>query len=302
MVIKNFDELLERLRGQASVRRVALVAAEDIHALEALIDANKEGLVEPLLIGDEKRIRELLLELNCDASFEILDEKVPEEAAKMAVELAREGRVDFLMKGAIETSGLLRAVVDKEKGLGQGRLMSHFVMMEIPSYHKLFVTTDGGMVMYPGLVEKKEILLNALDTLWAMGYKEPKVAVLAAVEKLNPKMPETVDAAALKEMYLKGEIKDCIIEGPISYDLAMNRESSEIKGYSSPVAGDPDLLLVPNIAVGNIMSKALIYSAGGKMAGIVVGAKVPIVLTSRGSSAEEKFLSLALAALSSERS
>ena len=302
MVIKNFDELLERLRGQASVRRVALVAAEDIHALEALIDANKEGLVEPLLIGDEKRIRELLLELNCDASFEILDEKVPEEAAKMAVELAREGRVDFLMKGAIETSGLLRAVVDKEKGLGQGRLMSHFVMMEIPSYHKLFVTTDGGMVMYPGLVEKKEILLNALDTLWAMGYKEPKVAVLAAVEKLNPKMPETVDAAALKEMYLKGEIKDCIIEGPISYDLAKNRESSEIKGYSSPVAGDPDLLLVPNIAVGNIMSKALIYSAGGKMAGIVVGAKVPIVLTSRGSSAEEKFLSLALAALSSERS
>lgn len=302
MVIKNFDELLERLRGQASVRRVALVAAEDIHALEALIDANKEGLVEPLLIGDEKRIRELLLELNCDASFEILDEKVPEEAAKMAVELAREGRVDFLMKGAIETSGLLRAVVDKEKGLGQGRLMSHFVMMEIPSYHKLFVTTDGGMVMYPGLVEKKEILLNALDTLWAMGYKEPKVAVLAAVEKLNPKMPETVDAAALKEMYLKGEIKDCIIEGPISYDLAMNRESSEIKGYSSPVAGDQDLLLVPNIAVGNIMSKALIYSAGGKMAGIVVGAKVPIVLTSRGSSAEEKFLSLALAALSSERS
>lgn len=302
MVIKNFDELLERLRGQASVRRVALVAAEDIHALEALIDANKEGLVEPLLIGDEKRIRELLLELNCDASFEILDEKVPEEAAKMAVELAREGRVEFLMKGAIETSGLLRAVVDKEKGLGQGRLMSHFVMMEIPSYHKLFVTTDGGMVMYPGLVEKKEILLNALDTLWAMGYKEPKVAVLAAVEKLNPKMPETVDAAALKEMYLKGEIKDCIIEGPISYDLAMNRESSEIKGYSSPVAGDPDLLLVPNIAVGNIMSKALIYSAGGKMAGIVVGAKVPIVLTSRGSSAEEKFLSLALAALSSERS
>lgn len=302
MVIKNFDQLLERLRGQASVRRVALVAAEDSQALEALIHAYKEGLVEPVLIGDKKKIKYLLSELGSTASFEILDEGEPDQAARWAVELAREGKVDFLMKGAIETSGLLKAVVDKERGLGQGRLMSHFVMIEIPSYHKLFVTTDGGMVLYPSLEEKKEILLNSLDTLKAMGYKEPKVAVLAAVEKVNPKMPETVDAKALKDMYLSGEIEGCVIEGPISYDLAMNRQSSLIKGYSSPVAGDPDILLVPNIAVGNIMSKALIYSAGGKMAGIIVGAKVPIVLTSRGSSAEEKFLSLALAALSSERS
>ncbi len=174
--------------------------------------------------------------------------------------------------------------------------MSHVVFNEIPNYHKLLVLTDGGMMMYPDLDKKKQICENAVDTLRTLGYKMPKVAALAAVETVNPKMQETVDADALKRMNLENEITDCIIEGPISYDLTMSKASAEIKGFESPVTGDADIVLVPNITVGNVLGKSLIYSAGAKMAGFIVGAKVPIVLTSRGSSSEEKYLSLVLSA------
>ncbi|MBP2651655.1 MAG: phosphate butyryltransferase [Firmicutes bacterium] len=200
------------------------------------------------------------------------------------------------MKGKIQTADLLKAVVNKEKGLRTGSVMSHVVLHEIPTYHKLLVITDGGMMMYPNLAEKKQIIENAVNSLLSLGYDKPKVAVLAAVENVNPKMPEAVDAGLLKEMNQKGEIKNCIVEGPISYDLAMSKDAAKIKGYESPVTEDADILMVPNITVGNIMGKALVYSAGAKIAGFIVGAKVPIVLTSRGSSAEEKYLSLVLSA------
>jgi phosphate butyryltransferase len=177
--------------------------------------------------------------------------------------------------------------------------MSHVSIQEVPSYHKLLITTDGGMMMYPDLEQKKKIIENAVEVLHSLGYENPKVAVLAAVETVNPKMPESVDAGKLKEMNQNGEITGCIVEGPISYDIAMNKESGEIKGFVSPVAGDPDILIVPNITCGNILGKCLVYSAGAKMAGFIVGAKVPIVLTSRGSSSEEKYLSLVLSAAAS---
>lgn len=299
MVLKNFDEMLQKVRGLARKRTVALVAAEDKHALEAVLHAEKEGIVRPILVGDEGKIREILKELNATNEYEIYNEPDSNKAAYKAVELVRDNKADFLMKGKIETAGILKAVVDKEKGLGQGRLMSHFVLVEVPTYHKLLVTTDGGMVMYPTLDQKKEIIHNAVDTLLKLGYERPKVGVLAAIEKVNPKMPETIDADKLKEMNLKGEIENCIIEGPISYDLAMYKEAAKLKGYESEVAGDVDALIVPNITTGNVLGKALIYSANGKMAGIIVGAKAPIILTSRGSSAEEKFLSIALAAATS---
>lgn len=200
------------------------------------------------------------------------------------------------MKGKLQTADLLKAVVDKEKGLRTGNVISHVAILEIPAYRKLIAVTDGGMVMYPNLDEKKQILENSVNVFLAMGYECPKVAVLCAVETVNPKMPETVDADTLKNMNRDGEIKDCMVEGPISLDLTFNKESAEIKGYSSPVTGDADILLVPNITTGNIMSKALIEMAGATMAGMVVGAKVPIVLTSRGASSEEKYLSLVLSA------
>ena len=226
----------------------------------------------------------------------IIDVENDSAAAMKAVELINENKADFIMKGKIQTADLLKAVVNKEKGLRTGNIMSHFVFNEIPNYHKLIVTSDGGMMMYPDVNEKKQIIENAVNTLIAMGYENPKVAVLAAVEKVNPKMPESVDAGLLKEMNINGEIKNCIIEGPISYDLTMSKKSAEIKGYSSPIVGDADILIVPNITAGNILGKTLVYSAGVKMAGFIVGAKVPIVLTSRGSTAEEKYLSLVLSA------
>src|SRR5699024_7205537 len=185
---------------------------------------------------------------------------------------------------------------DKEKGIRTDRLMSHFAILEIPTYHKLLVITDGGMVMYPSLEEKKQIIQNAVDVMLSLDYKEPKIGVLTAVEKVNPKMPETVDAAELKKMNENGEIKNCIVEGPISYDLSMNKESAETKGFHSPVVGDVDILLTSNITAGNTLAKSLIYSGNSKMAGFIVGAKVPVVLTSRGSSTEEKYLSLVLSA------
>lgn len=297
MEFRTFEDLIKKVQNLDSKKKVAVVAAQDEHTLEAVFRAKKDNIVEPILIGDKQKIKEVL---------ERLHEGLPEEAiievnndaaaAAKAVELINGAKADFIMKGKIQTADLLRAIVNKEKGLRTGNVMSHVVIHELPTYHKLLAVTDGGMMMYPNLEEKKQIIENAVNTFIAMGYDEPKVAVLAAVETVNPKMPEAVDADLLKKMNENGEIKNCIVEGPISYDLTMSKESAEIKGFKSPVTGDADILIVPNITAGNILGKSLVYSAGAKMAGFIVGAKVPIVLTSRGSTAEEKYLSLVLSA------
>lgn len=297
MSIKDFDELIDKVKGFKEKKKVAIVAAEDEHTLEAVFRAVENNIVEPVLIGNEGKVREILKKINRSLNDKNII-NVPDDAAAAykGVELAAKGDVDFIMKGKIQTADLLRAVVDKEKGLRTGNAMSHFVINEIPSYHKLLVTTDGGMMTYPDLNQKKQILENAVNVLLDLGYDKPKVAVLAAVEKVNPKMPESVDAGKLKEMNQNGEITNCIVEGPISYDLTMSKESAQIKGYNSPVTGNADILIVPNITAGNILGKSLVYSAGARMAGFIVGAKVPIVLTSRGSSSDEKYLSLVLCA------
>ena len=220
------------------------------------------------------------------------------EAAKTAVRLIREGKGDFLMKGRMQTADLLKQVVNKETGLQVGKIMSHVALFQVPRYHKLVIVTDGGMMVHPDLEQKVKILNNAVDTLHAMGYEEPKVAVLCAAEKLNKKAPESVDAAAMKEMYLNGEITGCIVEGPISYDIAISKEIADFKKFESPVAGDVDIFIMPEIAAGNMLGKAWVLNGDGTgmMAGLIVGAKVPVVLTSRGSSAEEKFYSIVFAA------
>lgn len=301
MEIKNFNQLIKKVQKFETKKRVAVVAAHDEHTLEAVFKACENNIVDPILIGDAPKIKNILSNLNESiADRAIIDVASDSLAAYKAVELVNRGELDFIMKGKIQTADLLRAVVDKEKGLRTGNIMSHFVIIEVPNYHKLIVTTDGGMVMYPTLEQKKQIINNAVNTLISMGYEKPKVAVLAAVEKVNPKMPETIDANELKKMNQNGEIKNCIIEGPISYDLTMSKESAKIKGYTSPVAGDADILIVPNITAGNILGKCLTFSAGAKMAGFIVGAKVPVVLTSRGSTSEEKYLSLVLSAASAK--
>lgn len=297
MVYNDFDQLIEKVKNFPTMKRVAVAAAEDEHTLEAVFKARSEGIVEPILVGNKEKIKEIIKSMG--ESFQ--DENIHNandvvESAELAVKLVNENKADFLMKGILETATLLKAIVNKETGLGTGKIMSHFVIQKIPSYHKMLVTTDGGMMMYPTLEQKKAILENAVDTLIAIGYDKPKVAILAAVEKVNPKMPETLDADALAKMNQNGEIKNCIVEGPLSFDIAIDKEIAQIKGFSSEVAGDADILIVPNITAGNILGKSLVVAAKAKMAGFIVAAKVPIVLTSRGSSSEEKYLSIVMSA------
>lgn len=297
MVIRNFDELIRKVWNFDKKRKVAVVVAEDQHTLEAVFKAKEDNILDPILIGNKDRIKKILDTKNYSLEDEsIIDVEDEVAAAYKGVELVKMNRADFIMKGKIQTADLLKAVVHKEKGIRTGNLMSHFAILEVPTYHKLLVITDGGMVMYPDKEEKKQIIENAVGILTALGYEKPKVGILSAVEKVNPKMQETVDADELKQMNQKGQIKDCVIEGPISYDLAMNRQSAEIKGFNSPVAGDVDILITPNMTSGNVLAKSLIYSGNSKMAGLIVGAQVPIVLTSRGASTEEKYLSLVLSA------
>lgn len=297
MIFHNFEELIQANRRTKTTKAVAVAAAEDRHTLEAACRAKKNNIAEPILVGDKDQIIAGLAAINEQISdYQIFHTKTAADAAAKAVSLVNEGKADFLMKGKIQTADLLHAVLDKDQGLSTGRVMSIIAFFQLPGYHKLLAITDGGMMMYPNLDEKIQIIQNAVGVYHAFGILNPKLAVLTAIENVNPKMPETVDAAALKHMNIVGEITGCIIEGPISYDLAMSREAAMLKCYESPVSGDPDILIVPNISTGNILSKALVVSAGAIMAGFVIGAKVPVALTSRGSSAEEKYLSLVLSA------
>lgn len=297
MELKNFKELIDKVQNNESKKRVVVAAAHDEHTLEAVFKAKNDKLVEPVLIGDKNKIIEILKKLSIDFDEnKIINTENDIEAAEKTVALINEGHADFIMKGKLQTADLLKAVVNKEKGLRTGNVMSHVAILEIPAYHKLIAVTDGGMMMYPNAEEKKQIIENAVDVFLAMGYECPKVAILAAVETVNPKMPEAVDADILKKMNQNSEIKNCVIEGPISVDLTFNKESAKIKGYESPITGEADILIAPNITTGNIMSKALLEFANATMAGMIVGAKVPIVLTSRGATTEEKYLSLVLSA------
>lgn len=301
-VCHSFAELIERSKGAEVKSRLVIAAAGDEHTLDAVVRARREGIIEPVLVGDKKIIDTVLSELGETIPEEnIYDVPDITEAAEKAVSLVREGRGDFLMKGKMDTAVILRAVVNKEHGLGKGGVMSHFSAFEVPGYHKLLLPVDGGMVTYPTLEQKKCIIENTVGALLAMGYDCPKVGVLACVEKVNPKMPETLEARELQEMNAAGEIKNCIVEGPISYDCAMSREIAEFKGYESRISGDVDILVAPNIHAGNIMGKMLAVTCGAKMAGFIVGAKCPVVMTSRGSSAEEKYLSIVIAANAIER-
>ena len=264
-----------------------------------MLEAKNEGIAQPILVGDAGEIKKILgsMGLNC-SDFDIVDAPgTPADAAVKAVEVIKAGDANFLMKGMIETTDLLRPVVKKENDLRTGRTMSHLAFNKFDAYHKVIVNTDGGMCTYPDLQKKKEIVINAVETLRTLGYELPKVACLCCKETPDEKMPETMDARALKEACEAGELGQCFVEGPVSYDIAMSREFAATKKFNCPHVEDFDIVLQPNIHAANIMGKCWLVSCRAKMAGIVVGAKVPIVLTSRGSSAEEKYLSIALAGM-----
>lgn len=297
-MIKNFDELKEMLRKEPVKRTVAVVAAQDEHTLEAVVMAHKDGLVEPVLLGEEEKIHKILKKLDHDEA-DILIENIPDpsECAERACILAREGKADCIMKGKIETGKLMKVLVNKEKGIRKNKVMSLLAFMESPNYHKVFAITDVGLLTYPNKDQKKAAIENAVEAFHALGVENPKVAILAAVEKVNPKMPETVDADEIKREGVAG----CTIEGPISYDLAMDLNSAKIKGYESPVAGDADLLVVPDIVSGNIAAKTITVLGGGRTGGTVLGGLVPVLLVSRSATADDKFMSIVISALVGRR-
>jgi phosphate butyryltransferase len=298
MTLRDFQHLTDLVRGRTRGGRVAVVEAQDMHTLEAVLAAHDQGLADPLLLGRAPEVAAALICLGRDPlEFRIVEAGSPVDSSRKAVALVRAGEADSILKGAVQTADLLRAVVDRDAGLRlEGRIMSHVVLNEVPGIPRLLVTTDGGMNPNPDLLQKKGILENAVEVLRRLGYASPRVAVLSAAEVVNEKIASSLEAEELKRMNQAGEIRDCRVEGPISFDLAVSSASAREKGYNSEVAGAADILLAPDMTAGNILGKALVYAAGARMAGLVVGASAPIVLTSRGSSADEKFLSLVLSA------
>ena len=290
IVYKTFENLSN---FSSAEKTLVVAAAHDSHTLEAVFIAEKELKLRYILVGDREKIISLSSELGCSPEDEsIVDGANDISCAHIAVSLIKEGNGDALMKGTLETKTLLKAVLEKESGIRDSGTLSHLAILEVPSYQKLIGITDGGMIPNPTLEQKADIVRNAAGFFGKIGYEHPKVAVLCASESVSTKIGETVDAAELQEMCRSGGLGDCLLEGPLSFDIAVSRESALIKGFSSEISGDVDILLVPNITVGNVLAKGLIYWAGAKMAGVILGARVPIVLTSRGASTEEKLLSI----------
>ena len=298
MAYRTLEEIIEKYKNVITQSRVAVAAANDDHTLGAVKKAMDEGIVKPLLVGDKEKILEVCAQVGLDVPEEdIYDVKDNGEAAAKAVALINEGKADFLMKGKLETSDYLRAVVNKEHGLRKGSTISVFTAHATDCYHKLLVPVDGGLCTYPTLEQKKDIIQNTADALVALGYDCPKVGVVCCKETADPKMPETMDAAELKAMNQRGEITNCIVEGPISFDCATSKEVAEFKGFDSPCAGDCDILLAHDIHAGNIMGKMLSVLCKSKLGGFLVGTTAPVIFSSRGSSSEEKYLSICLAAI-----
>ena len=301
MTYATFEQLESQVFKKAKKRRVAVVEAADAHVLEAVRHAVEVGLVEPLLFGKRTEVEAKLAAMDLDiTAWEIVDSPDPANSALQAGIAVKEGRADFILKGLIATGQLLKGLLKEETGFRTGRLISHMNIVQLRTYPKLLALCDAAINIAPTLEQKKDILQNAVDALTRMGITQPKVAVLASAETVNEKMPESVDAAALKRMNEQGEITGCVVEGPISYDLAVCRESAETKGYESPVAGDADLLVCPNIVTANVLIKCLRHSAEALTAGIVIGGRVPVVLNSRAASAEDKYRTMILAASATE--
>ena len=299
MVLKNMNDL-KRLLDGGTVKKLVLAAADDQHSLGAVLRAWKENIIDPILVGDEAGIRSICTSNNYDITgITIINEPDTEKAVETAVRMVHNKEANVLMKGKIGSATLLRCVLNKEWGLRTGNLLSHFALFEVDTYPKVIAVTDVAMNIAPKLQDKIAIVNNSVACLNKLGYKMPKVAVLGAVEMVNENMQATLDAALLSKMNQRDQIKNCIIDGPLAFDNAVSLESAQLKGIKSEVAGDTDLLLMPDIEVGNVLYKSLVFFAKAKVASIILGALVPIVLTSRSDSEQAKFDSILLAAAAS---
>ena len=297
-MIKSFEDVL-KIAKERGPKTVAVACAQDVDALMAVENARKEGIVEGILVGDGAAIKTIASDKGIDLNnYELIDLPDLAEASLKAVELVSSGKAHMVMKGLVDTAIILKAVLNKEVGLRTGNVLSHVAVFDIPAYHKLLLVTDAAMNIAPDLEAKKQIIENSLVVANALDVDEPKVAVVCAKEKVNPKMPATVDAGELVKMNEEGTLKGCIVGGPFALDNAVSKEAAKLKKIDHPAAGDADILLCPNIESGNIAYKALSFLVGdSKNAGIIVGAKAPVVLTSRADDEQTKLNSIALGTL-----
>ncbi|MEW8956115.1 phosphate butyryltransferase [Clostridium sp.] len=296
-MVKSFEEVLKKVKS-LDIKKVAVAVAQDEPVLQALMQCKKDGIAEAILVGDENEIKKIAKEIGMDLSgYEIIHEENGPKAALKAVELVSTGKADMVMKGLIDTANFLRAVLNKEIGLRAGKLMSHVGVFEIPNIDRLIFMTDAAFNMYPDLKAKIDIVNNSVAVAKAVGIECPKVAPICAVEVVNPDMPSTLDAAMLSKMNERGQIKGCIIDGPLALDNALSEEAAAHKKISGPVAGKADIMVLPNIDAANVMYKTLTYTSDSKNGGLLVGTKAPVIVTSRADSFETKVNSIALAAL-----
>lgn len=296
-VLRNFEDILNAVKDKAP-KRVAVAVAQDDAIMEAVQEAREQKIAEFILVGDREKISETARNLGVSLEgVQIIHEPDDRKAAYRAVALVSGGQADVLMKGLINTADLLRAVLDKEIGLRTGRVLSHTAVYELPGFDRLLMVTDGGMNIAPTLQQKADIIQNSIELARVLGITPAKVAVLAAVEVINPDMPATLEAAALTKMADRGQIKGAIVDGPLALDNAISLEAASHKAIKSPVAGKADILVTPDIVAGNILGKSLVYIAKGKIAGLVLGAAKPVVVTSRADTHEAKLMSIALGAL-----
>jgi phosphate acetyltransferase len=292
-----YEQVLERCRNLAPIP-TAVAHPCEVTALAGAMDAAAQGLITPILVGPAAKIREVAAANGIDlGTTRIVDAAHSVESAAKAVELVRKGEAELLMKGSLHTDELLGAVVARETGLRTGRRLSHVFVMDVPTYHKVLLVTDGAINIAPTLEDKVDICQNAIDLAVSLGVARPKVAILGAVETVTSKMPATIDAAALCKMAERGQITNGVLDGPLAFDNAISKEAAKIKGIQSEVAGDPDILLAPDLEAGNILAKQLSFLANADSAGIVLGARVPIILTSRADSVRSRIASCAVAVL-----
>ena len=299
--MNNFDGLLEKI-AQCSMKKLAVAVAQDDAVIEAVRAAKDRKIADAILGGDADKIKEVAASINTDISdFEIVDVKDNTEAALTAVKLVHDGKADMYMKGLIDTKGFLKSVLDKEVGLRTGKPLSHVALFEIEGYEKMMFLTDVAFIPYPTLEDKVGIINNTVEVAHACGIECPKVAPVAAVEVVNPKMPATVEAAELAKMNDEGKITGCIVDGPLSMDLAIDPEAARHKGATNrKIVGDADVIVFPDIHAGNLVYKTLVHTANVKNGCILTGTKAPVILTSRSDSFETKVNSIALAAIVAE--
>ena len=292
-----YEALLDRCRGLEPVPTAVAHPCEET-ALAGAVEAGEKGLIVPILVGPAAKIREIAKAHGIDIGhLQIVDAPHSHGAAARAVELVRQGQAELLMKGSLHSDELLGAVIAKDTGLRTGRRISHVFIMDVPTYHKVLIVTDAAINIAPTLEDKVDICQNAIDLAVSLGVKKPKVAILAAVETINSKMQATLDAAALCKMAERRQIKGGLLDGPLAFDNAISAEAAKIKDIESEVAGDPSILLVPDLESGNMLAKQLIFLANADSAGLVLGARVPIILTSRADSVRSRIGSCAVALL-----